>query len=144
MRARWGRRLALGGVALAVTATGLSMTATSAVSAPAAKTDPRANDLGIQVVRFAKGTSPAQMRQAVSKAGATVVTDLSKLNALAVVPAKAAGFGTRIKAQKGVRGAWLDRHRQTRRLGACGDPGRRPSATPGSSPAARRGRQADR
>jgi lantibiotic leader peptide-processing serine protease len=109
MRTGWGRRLALGGVALAVTATGLSMTATSAVSAASTRTDPRANDLGIQVVRFAKGTSPAQMRQAVSNAGATVVTDLTKLNALAVVPTKAAGFGSRIKAQKGVRGAWLDR-----------------------------------
>ena len=77
-------------------------------SAAAAKPDPRGNSLGIQIVRFAKGTSPEQMRTAVADAGAAVVTDLSKLNALAVVP-KGNDFNTRIKGQRGVEGAWLDR-----------------------------------
>jgi subtilisin family serine protease len=80
--------------------------------AASAKNDPRANDLGIQVVRFAPGTSPAAMRAAVKDAGADVVTDLSKLDALAVVP-RGSGFATRIKAAKGVKGAWLDRVSRT-------------------------------
>ncbi|HVH95139.1 MAG TPA: S8 family serine peptidase [Nocardioidaceae bacterium] len=106
MGARLARRAALGTVALAMTASGLA-TSTSTAASP--KVDSRANDLGIQVVRFAKGTSPAQMRAAVSKAGATIVTDLTQLRALAVVPKKTTGFRTRISAQKGVRAFWLDR-----------------------------------
>jgi len=85
-----------------------ALAAASLPSTAAAKSDPRANHLGIQVVRFAKGTSPDAMRKAAADAGADVVTDLSKLDALAVVP-RGAGFGTRIKAQPGVKGAWLDR-----------------------------------
>src|SRR5215217_1281957 len=73
----------------------------------AAKPDPRGNDLGIQVVRFAEGTSPAAMRAAVANAGAEVVTDLSAIDAMAVVP-KGAGFSAKIKGQKGVKAAWLD------------------------------------
>src|SRR5215212_5035000 len=76
-------------------------------SASSAASDPRGNDLGVQVVRFAKGTSPAAMRQAAENSGAQVVTDLSALNALAVVPTGSA-FSSRIKAQKGVTAAWLD------------------------------------
>jgi len=71
--------------------------------------DPRANDLGIQVVRFAKGTSPAAMRAAVEAAGGQVVTDLSRIGALTVVPSDAATFKTKLKAQRSVKGAWLDR-----------------------------------
>ena len=112
MAAQWGRRAALGAVALAMTVTGLSTAATSATSAGSSasvRTDPRGNSLGVQVVRFAKGTSPSQMRRAVSAAGATIVTDLTKLRALAVVPSKSAGFKARINARKGVRAVWLDR-----------------------------------
>src|SRR5215216_4297536 len=78
----------------------------------AAKPDPRGNDLGIQVVRFAEGTSPAAMRDAAANAGAEIVTDLSAIDALAVVPTKS-GFATKIKAQKGVKAAWLDRVSRT-------------------------------
>src|SRR5215217_9289280 len=78
----------------------------------AAKPDPRGNDLGIQVVRFAEGTSPAAMRAAVASAGAEVVTDLSAIDALAVVPT-GSGFKTKIEGQKGVRGAWLDHVNRT-------------------------------
>ena len=77
-----------------------------------AKNDPRGNDLGIQVVRFANGTSAAAMRQAVADSGAQVVTDLSAIDALAVVPT-GSGFDAKIKAQKGVRAAWLDRVSET-------------------------------
>ena len=98
--------------------TGLVTVALAAVAcaalpaAASAKADPRGNDLGIQVVRFAKGTSPAAMRQAVKDAGAEVVTDLSAIDALAVVPT-GSGFQTQIKGQKGVEGAWLDHVNRT-------------------------------
>lgn len=75
-------------------------------SAPAA--NPQANRYGIHVVRFAPGTAPEAMRQAVANAGAEVLTDLTALNALAVVPKDAASFGARIKAQRGVKAAWVD------------------------------------
>jgi lantibiotic leader peptide-processing serine protease len=81
-------------------------------SAASAKSDPRGNSLGIQVIRFADGTSPAAMRDAAANAGAEVVTDLSAIDALAVVPTKS-GFATKIKAQKGVKAAWLDRVSRT-------------------------------
>jgi len=76
-------------------------------AAAPAKSQSRGNSLGIQVVRFAKGTSPAAMREAVANAGAEVVTDLSAIDAMAVVP-KGAGFSAKIKGQKGVKAAWLD------------------------------------
>jgi subtilisin family serine protease len=68
----------------------------------------RANDLGVQVVRFAPGTSPAAMRRAVTNAGADVVTDLSALNVLSVVPRNAASFAGKVKSQPGVLAAWPD------------------------------------
>lgn len=77
-------------------------------AAASAKADARGNSLGIQVVRFAKGTSPAAMRQAVASAGGEVVTDLSAIGALAVVP-RDTGFDKSIKGQRGVKAAWLDR-----------------------------------
>ena len=58
-----------------------------AAAAPAyAKT--RANPFGITVVRFAHGTSAAQMRSAVTAAGGDVVSDLSRADALAVAPSQ--------------------------------------------------------
>ena len=98
--------------------TGLVTAALAAVACAAlpavaaAKADPRGNDLGIQVVRFAEGTSPAAMRAAVANAGAEVVTDLSAIDALAVVPT-GSGFQAKIKGQKGVEGAWLDHVNRT-------------------------------
>lgn len=75
-------------------------------SAPHA--NPAGNRFGIQVVRFAPGTAPDAMRRAVANAGAEVLTDLTALNALAVVPKDASSFGARIKAQRGVEAAWVD------------------------------------
>lgn len=46
----------------------------------------KANPFGITIVRFAAGTTPAQMQAAVAGAGADVVTDLSPVGALAVAP----------------------------------------------------------
>ena len=64
---------------------------------------PRGNDLGVQVVRFTPGTSPTAMRRGRPKAGARCLTDLSALNALAVVPKNARTFAATIKAEQGVR-----------------------------------------
>ena len=86
----------------------LAVAACAALPAAAsAKPQARGNDLGVQVVRFAKGTSPAAMKQAVADAGAEVVTDLSAIDALAVVPT-GSGFKSKIKGEKGVKAAWLD------------------------------------
>ena len=92
---------------------GLVITTTVAVmpgasSAEPTRTDPRANTLGIQVVRFAHGTSPAAMRQSVERAGGEVLTDLSKIGALAV-PGRGNGFAGRLATEPSVRAVWLDR-----------------------------------
>lgn len=93
-------------------AVALATAACTVLPAGASAAASRGNDLGIQVVRFAKGTSPAAMRAAVKDAGSEVVTDLSAIDALAVVPT-ADNFRTRIKGEKGVKAAWLDRVSQT-------------------------------
>jgi subtilisin family serine protease len=59
------------------------------------------NPFGVTVVRFSPQTTPAQMRQAVNAAGGVVVTDLSAIDALAVVP-RSADFGARIDANRSV------------------------------------------
>ena len=60
-------------------------TVVGCVLAPAAMAKPsRPNDFGVRVVRFAPGTTPVAMRQAVQQAGGRVVTDLSKIGAMAV------------------------------------------------------------
>jgi lantibiotic leader peptide-processing serine protease len=80
-------------------------------AAPSAgtKVDPRANALGVQVVRFAPGTSPTAMRAAVRDAGAQVMTDLSQLGVLAVLPKDPATFAARMTDSTGVRAVWADR-----------------------------------
>ena len=59
------------------------------------------NPFGVTVVRFSPETTPAQMRTAVTAAGGVVVTDLSAIDALAVVP-RSAGFDKRIDANRSV------------------------------------------
>ena len=98
--------------ALVTLSAGLVAAAVPSDAAPpiraTSRANPAANDLGVQVVRFAPGTPPAAMRRAVGEAGAQVLTDLSALHALAVVPDNASTFAARIKAQPGVRAAWPD------------------------------------
>jgi lantibiotic leader peptide-processing serine protease len=65
------------------------------------------NPFGITVVRFAPGTTPAQMRSAVSSAGGAVVTDLSRIGALAAVP-RTDGFAARIGGDPLVTAAFQD------------------------------------
>ena len=69
-------------------------------AAPAYAGD-RPNPFGITIVRFDAGTTPAQMRAAIAKAGGEVVTDLSPVGAMAVAPV-APDFGSRIAANSGV------------------------------------------
>jgi subtilisin family serine protease len=85
----------------------LAAVAATAAAAVPATAQARGNDLGVQVVKFAHGMSPSAMRQAVNESGAEVVTDLSKLDRLAVVPT-AGGFGSKIRAHKGVNAVWVD------------------------------------
>jgi subtilisin family serine protease len=65
------------------------------------------NPFGVSVVRFSPGSTPAQMRAAVSSAGGVVVGDLSAINALAVVPASA-GFDSRVGSKPRVTGLFTD------------------------------------
>ena len=95
------------GLAVAVLAVGFSALLGAASSAPAQGGGPR-NPFGIQIVRFAKGTSPAQMRATVAAAGGQVVDDLSAAGALAVLPT-AAGFSSAIAAKPGVAAVFSDR-----------------------------------
>jgi len=65
------------------------------------------NPFGITVVRFADGTSPAQMRAAVTAAGGVVVQDLSAIDALAVVP-RSTGFDARVDRNRAVTASFED------------------------------------
>jgi subtilisin family serine protease len=65
------------------------------------------NPFGVTVVRFAHGTTPAQMRAAVTASGATVVGDLSAIDALAVVPTSS-GFRARVASKAGVTSFFTD------------------------------------
>ena len=108
-----GRSIGRRGVAVAagaVTFAAMLIVPVAAQAAPgsAPGANPQANRFGIQVVRFAPGTAPDAMRQAVANAGAEVLTDLTALNALAVVPKDASSFAANIKAQRGVKAAWVD------------------------------------
>ncbi len=65
------------------------------------------NPFNITVVRFAQGTPPAQMRQAVSSAGGVVVDDLSQISALAAASGTN-GFAERIRRDPSVLAAFQD------------------------------------
>ena len=65
------------------------------------------NPFGVTVVRFSPGSTPAQMRAAVTAAGGVVVGDLSAIDALAVVPAST-GFDSRVSSKPVVTGLFTD------------------------------------
>ena len=65
------------------------------------------NPFNLTVVRFAHGTTPAQMRSAVSSAGGVVVSDLSAIDALVAIP-RADGFIARVKGNPAVAYAFKD------------------------------------
>jgi subtilisin family serine protease len=65
------------------------------------------NPFDVTVVRFAPGTTPAQMNQIVTAAGATVVADLSQIGAMVVVP-QSAGFDARVDRNAAVTASFED------------------------------------
>src|SRR3954467_13627138 len=65
------------------------------------------NPFGVTVVRFAPGTTSAQMRAAVTASGGTVVGDLSAIDALAVVPGSTA-FEASVKSRRSVTQLFTD------------------------------------
>lgn len=97
-----GAAVLLGASILTVSASGGSTRAAAAKNR---------NPFGLTVVRFAKGTSKADMQAAVQAAGGVVTTDLSKLNALGVAPSKgdAAALVAALKANKQVTAAFQEK-----------------------------------
>jgi len=91
------------------------------------------NPFGVTVVRFAHGTTPAQMRAAVTASGGTVIGDLSAIDALAVVPGST-GFDASVRTKRSVTQLFADSllggERHDRMRG--GGPGNGPSDTPGT------------
>jgi lantibiotic leader peptide-processing serine protease len=65
------------------------------------------NPFGVTIVRFTPQTTPVQMRAAVTAAGGAVVTDLTAIDALAVVP-RGQGFDARIGTARGVTAVFED------------------------------------
>jgi subtilisin family serine protease len=65
------------------------------------------NPFGVTVVRFAHGTTPAQMRAAVTSSGGVVVGDLSAIDALAVVPSSD-GFSASVSSKRSVTALFAD------------------------------------
>ena len=90
------------------------------------------NPWGVTVVRFSAGTTPAQMRAAVTASGGVVVGDLSAIDALAVVPS-AAGFDSSVSSKRSVTSLFADRllgsgkHDRLQGGGNGNDPGDRVS-----------------
>ena len=92
------------------------------------------NPFGVTVVRFSSETTPAQMRAAVTAAGGVVVTDLSAIDALAVVPGSE-NFDSRIDANRSVTDVFEDTLLAGER-GVDLTPGGGQSSDPGSAFAA--------
>jgi subtilisin family serine protease len=85
----------------------LLLAAFAAAFALAGSATAAGNPFGVTVVRFSPGSTPAQMRSAVTAAGGVVVGDLSAIDALAVVPGSA-GFGSRVASKPLVTGLFTD------------------------------------
>jgi len=72
------------------------------------------NPFGVTLIRFSSDTTPAQMRAAVDSAGGVVVTDLSQIHALGVVP-RSKTFAARMAASKAVTAYFQDSFLTTER-----------------------------
>ncbi len=117
-------------------------TATGSVAE--AQTTTSSNPWNVTVVRFAPGTTRAQMYTTVRNSGGVVATDLSQINALAVVSTNKA-FRTDVKASSRVRACgWTRWSDPRRRRPALADgrqqhaPDRAPRHRPGPGPVPRR------
>src|SRR5262245_556605 len=75
---------------------------------PAVGTPAAGNPWNVTVLRFAPGTSPAEMAAVVKDLGAVVTTDLSKIGMMAVV-SKDQSLVTKAKGNSKVKSAWLDK-----------------------------------
>ena len=106
------RCIAAAFAAVAVAA-GLVTAAGAAPTAAGAQRDrPRAeNPLGIVVIRFKPGTSATAMKNAITKAGGVVTTDLSKIGWMAAT-SKSSDFTARLRADKAVSVFASDRARR--------------------------------
>jgi subtilisin family serine protease len=85
----------------------LLLAAIFAACAFAASASAAGNPFGVTMVRFAPGTTPAQMRATVAAAGGVVVTDLSAIHALAVV-SRAKSFDARLATNHSVTALFED------------------------------------
>jgi subtilisin family serine protease len=85
----------------------LLLAAVVACSAFAGSASAAGNPFGVTIVRFSPDTTPAQMRAAVTAAGGIVVTDLSAIDALAVVP-RSPSFRSRVDANRSVTAFFED------------------------------------
>jgi subtilisin family serine protease len=99
--------------ALAIGAAILGGSAAAGGSATSGSGNSRANLIvpntqGFMAVRFAKGTTPAQMRDAIAAAGGNVTADVSKIGYMGAYPT-ASDFASKIRASKRVVAAWIDR-----------------------------------
>ena len=94
------------GAVVVVTAGILAVTNAQAQTNPSNTTS--ANPLGVSVIRFAPGTTRDAMYAAANSANATVVTDLSKINALAVV-SNDKQFAAKARGNAAVRAVWSDK-----------------------------------
>ena len=94
------------GAVVVVTAGILAVTNAQAQTNPSNTTS--ANPLGVSVIRFAPGTTRDAMYAAAKSANATVVTDLSKINALAVV-SDDKQFTAKARGNAAVRAVWSDK-----------------------------------
>ena len=88
----------------------VAMTLGIALNVPlaAAASKKGGNPLGVVVVRFHKGLGSDQMKAAITQAGGEVVSDLSKLDRMAAVPASSE-FATKIKSHPLVVATWADK-----------------------------------
>src|SRR5688572_27578996 len=80
----------------------------AAGAAPASQNTTGKNPLGVLIVKFKPGLSQQQMRDAVTNAGGEVITDLSKINAIAAV-ASNRNFKTNIARNSSVSKVFEDK-----------------------------------
>jgi hypothetical protein len=104
------RKALLASATLALMAVVVAAAAASAATNGAGGSGNR-NAFGLSVVKFAKGTTAAQMEAAVTAAGGVVATNLSKLGAVAAVPSNgdAATMLAKLKTNKLVAAAYQEK-----------------------------------
>lgn len=77
-------------------------------AAATSKRNAPSNPWNITMVKFKPGLTAAQMRDAVTSAGGNVITDLTKINAIAAEPTDS-NFATKIRANAKVKAVWVEK-----------------------------------